>query len=55
MPQPIQQPIYRAPMTETDMHLISLVDVMVPDDIYFGIGNYTETDITTLYANQAQL
>lgn len=52
MPQPIQPPTYPAPMTETDMHFISLVDVMVADDIYFGIGNYTETDIATLYAAQ---
>ncbi|HPS40358.1 MAG TPA: hypothetical protein PL124_13145, partial [Candidatus Cloacimonadota bacterium] len=52
MPQPIQPPTYPAPMVETDMMFNALVDVMVADDIYFGIGGYTETDITTLYANQ---
>lgn len=42
-------------MTETDMHFNALVDVMVADDIYFGIGNYTETDINTLYATRPRL
>ncbi|GAB1365757.1 hypothetical protein MASR1M36_06280 [Candidatus Cloacimonadaceae bacterium] len=52
MPQPIQPPTYPAPMVETDMLFNALVDVMVADDIYFGIGGYTEGDIATLYANQ---
>ena len=52
MPQPIQPPTYPAPMVESDMLFNALVDVMVADDIYFGIGSYTETDIATLYATQ---
>ncbi|MEF3694609.1 MAG: hypothetical protein V3576_04600 [Candidatus Cloacimonadota bacterium] len=52
MPNPISQPTYPAPMVESDLQFSALMDVMVADDIYFGIGTYTETDINTLYATQ---
>jgi hypothetical protein len=39
-------------MVESDLQFSALMDVMIADDIYFGIGTYTETDINTLYATQ---
>jgi hypothetical protein len=39
-------------MTEADMEFTSLMDVLIADDIYFGIGTYAKGDITTIYANQ---
>lgn len=55
MPNPISQPTYPAPMVESDLQFSALMDVMIADDIYFGIGTYTETDINTLYATQPRL
>ena len=54
-PTPISQPTYPAPMTESDLQFNALMDVMVADDIYFGIGAYTETDVNTLYATQGSV
>ncbi|WP_372962613.1 hypothetical protein [Mesotoga sp.] len=40
MPNPISQPTYPAPMVESDLQFSALMDVMIADDIYFGIGTY---------------
>ena len=55
MPQPIQQPTYPAPMTETDMHFNASLEVFIADNVNIGIGTFSETDINTLYANQPRL
>ncbi|MCB5265103.1 MAG: hypothetical protein LHW41_02515 [Candidatus Cloacimonetes bacterium] len=53
MPNPISQPIYPSTMTEADMGFSKLMDVMIADHVYFGIGTYDQTTIDTLYATQS--
>ncbi len=53
MPNPISQPTYPAPMTESDLGFSKLMDVLIADFVYFGIGTYDAASIDTLYATQA--
>ena len=53
MPQPIAQPTYPSNMTEADLAFNQLMDVLIADLVYFGIGTYDATPIGTLYATQA--
>ena len=55
MPNPISQPTYPAPMVESDLQFSALMDVMIADDIYFGIGTYTDLDIAAHFINQTAL
>ena len=55
MPQPISQPTYPSNMTEGDLSFSKLMDVLVADLVYFGIGTYDQTSIDTLYANQGSV
>ena len=42
-------------MTEADLAFNQLMDVLIADQVYFGIGTYNQTDIDTLYANQGSV
>ena len=53
MPNPISPPTYPAPMTEADLAFNQLMDVLIADLVYFGIGTYDATSIGTLYADQS--
>ena len=55
MPQPISQPTYPSNMTEGDLGFSKLMDVLVADLVYFGIGTYDQLALDTLYANQASV
>jgi len=55
MPNPISQPIYPSNMTEADLDFRKLMDVMIADLVYFGIGTYDQTSIDTLYATQSSV
>ena len=55
MPNPISQPTYPSNMTEADLAFNQLMDVLIADQVYFGIGTYNQTDINTLYANQGSV
>ena len=53
MPNPISQPTYPSNMTEADLGFSKLMDVLIADFVYFGIGTYDAASIDTLYATQA--
>ena len=55
MPNPISQPTYPSNMTEADLGFSKLMDVLVADLVYFGIGTYDQTSIDTLYATQGSV
>ena len=55
MPNPISQPTYPSNMTEADLDFRKLMDVMIADLVYFGIGTYDQTSIDTLYATQGSV
>lgn len=55
MPQPISQPTYPSNMTEGDLSFSKLMDVLIADLVYFGIGTYDLLSIETLYATQASV
>ncbi|HQP18629.1 MAG TPA: hypothetical protein PLQ79_08705 [Candidatus Cloacimonadota bacterium] len=55
MPQPISQPTYPSNMTEGDLSFSKLMDVLIADFVYFGIGTYDQLSIETLYATQASV
>ena len=55
MPTLISQPTYPTNMTEADLGFSKLMDVLVADLVYFGIGTYDQLAIETLYANQASV
>jgi len=52
MPNPIAPPTYPTNMVEGDMGFNKLMDVLVADFVYFGIGTYDQTAIDSLYATQ---
>jgi len=52
MPNPISQPTYPTNMTEADLAFNQLMDVLIADLVYFGIGTYDQLSIDTLYADQ---
>ena len=55
MPNPISQPTYPSNMTEGDLGFTKLMDVLIADFVYFGIGTYDQASIDTLYATQASV
>jgi len=52
MPNPISPPTYPAGTLESDLGFSKLMDVLIADFVYFGIGTYDQLAIETLYANQ---
>lgn len=42
-------------MIDKDLAFVSLVEGMIADDIYFGIGTYTDLDIAAHFINQTAL
>lgn len=55
MPNPISQPTYPSNMTEADLGFSKLMDVLIADLVYFGIGTYDQLAIETLYATQGSV
>ena len=55
MPTPVTPPTYPTNMTEGDLAFAKLMDVLIADFVYFGIGTYDQTSIDTLYATQASV
>ena len=53
MPNPISQPTYPSNMTEADLGFSKLMDVLIADLVYFGIGTYDELAINTIHTTQA--
>ena len=51
----VTNPVYPGDMLEKDLLFVSLVEVMIADDIYFGIGTYTDSDIAANFVNQTAL
>ena len=51
----ISQPTYPTPMTESDMLFNALVDVFIADDVYFGFGTYSDSEIASIYNNQSSI
>ena len=51
----VKPPVYPGEMIDKDLSFVSLVEGMIADDIYFGIGTYTESDIATNFINQTAL
>ena len=49
---PISQPTYPSGMQDTDLQFSALMDVLIADNVYFGVGTYNQTEINTNYANQ---
>ena len=45
MPQPISQPTYPSNMTEGDLSFSKLMDVLIADFVYFGIGTYDQLSL----------
>ena len=52
MPQYISQPTYPADMSPDDLKFANLMDVLVADNVYFGVGSYDTEGVNTLYATQ---
>ena len=55
MPNPITPPTYPTNMTEGDLNFAKLMDVLIADLVYFGIGTYDQASLDTLYATQASV
>ena len=51
----VKPPVYPGDMIDKDLNFVSLVEGMIADDIYFGIGTYSESDIVANFANQTAL
>lgn len=51
----INKPTYPTPMTESDMLFNTLVDVFIADDVYFGFGTYSESEIASIYNTQSSI
>lgn len=52
---PVVKPTYPASMTGADMDFDKLMDVFVADNVYFGIGSYAASDISTKYDTQGAM
>jgi hypothetical protein len=52
---PLTTPLYPTGTLQTDMDFASLVEGMVADKIFFGMGKYTAAEATTAYATQTAL
>lgn len=52
MPQYVSQPTYPADMSPDDLKFANLMDVLVADNVYFGVGSYDTEGVNTLYATQ---
>jgi hypothetical protein len=42
-------------MTESDMLFNALVDVFIADDVYFGFGSYSDSEIASIYNSQSSI
>lgn len=51
----ISQPTYPTPMTESDMLFNALVDVFIADDVYFGFGSYSDSEVASIYNTQSSI
>lgn len=51
----VTHPVYPGTMIDKDLAFVSLVEGMIADDIYFGIGTYTDLDIAAHFINQTAL
>ncbi|MDD2229174.1 MAG: hypothetical protein PHY48_07180 [Candidatus Cloacimonetes bacterium] len=51
----ITTPVYPGSMIDKDMQFSSLVEGMIADDIYFGLGTYSDADVATFFANQTSI
>ena len=51
----VTPPVYPGTMIDKDLNFVSLVEGMIADDIYFGIGTYTDLDIAAHFINQTAL
>ena len=49
MPNPVSPPTYPINMNESDLNFSNLMDVLIADHVYFGIGTYDQASIDTLY------
>ena len=54
-PTAVIAPVYPGTMIDKDLNFVSLVEGMIADDIYFGIGTYADSDIATHFINQTAL
>ncbi len=52
MPQYVAKPTYPADMSVDDLKFDRLMDVLVADNVYFGVGSYDAEGVNTLYATQ---
>jgi hypothetical protein len=52
MQQYVSQPTYPADMSPDDLKFANLMDVLVADNVYFGVGSYDTEGVNTLYATQ---
>ena len=52
MPHYVSQPTYPADMSPDDLKFANLMDVLVADNVYFGVGSYDAEGVNTLYATQ---
>lgn len=51
----VSSPTYPINMTEEDMEFRTLMDVMIADQVHFGIGTYDQEAIDTLYSVQGSV
>jgi hypothetical protein len=49
MPHYVSQPTYPADMSPDDLKFANLMDVLVADNVYFGVGSYDTEGVNTLY------
>jgi hypothetical protein len=53
MPQYVAKPTYPTDMSADDLNFARLMDVLVADNVYFGVGSYDTEGVNTLFATQA--
>ncbi|OPZ48744.1 MAG: hypothetical protein BWY95_00580 [Bacteroidetes bacterium ADurb.BinA104] len=51
----ISQPTYPTPMNESDMLFNALVDVFIADDVYFGFGSYSDSEVASINNTQSSI
>ena len=52
MPNPVSPPTYPINMNESDLNFSNLMDVLIADNVYFGIGTYAQAEISTRFDSQ---
>lgn len=48
-------PTFASGTTAADLLFSALIDTFIADDVYFGIGAYTATEVTTKYASKTAM